>query len=181
MVDHASPWPALSAFCPRCGTAEIAARDGPFPVCAGCGFSRRRFPLVGVAIVIRDETGRVLLGRRAYGVWAGLWCIPCGAVEWHEHVRAAAEREFLEETGLQVRAGAVIAVHSNFHQPERHSVGIWFAGDVVGGELGPGDGELTAVRWFDPAEPPELAFPTDALVLQQLAAESLSELEKGPG
>jgi ADP-ribose pyrophosphatase YjhB (NUDIX family) len=123
-----------------------------------------------VAIVVRDLEGRVLMGRRAYGTWAGLWCIPCGAVEWDEHVRGAAEREFLEETGLEVRTGQVIAVHSNFHQPERHSVGIWFAGEVVGGELGPGDGELTETAYFDPASPPELAFPTDALVLAQLAA-----------
>ena len=170
MGNESSPWPALSAFCPRCGEAEIARPEGPFPVCAACGFSRRRFPLVGVAVVIRDEEGRVLLGRRAYGTWPGLWCIPCGAVEWDEHVREAAEREFLEETGIEVRTGDVVAVHSNFHQPEKHSVGIWFAGEVVGGELERGDGELMEADWFDPAEPPELAFPTDALVLKQLAA-----------
>jgi 8-oxo-dGTP diphosphatase len=169
MAHEGSPWPAVSAFCPRCGAEEIIRRDGPFPACASCGFPRRRFPMVGVAVVIRDEEGRVLLGRRAYGTWAGLWCIPCGAVEWDEHVREAAEREFLEETGIEVRTGDVVAVHSNFHQPERHSVGIWFAGEVVGGELGPGDGELTETGWFEPGSPPELAFPTDALVLEQLA------------
>lgn len=163
-----SPWPALSAFCPRCGEAEIAGGGGPSPVCARCGFSRRRFRLVGVAVVVRDEAGRVLMGRRAHGPWTGLWCIPCGAVEWDEHVRDAAEREFLEETGLQVKTGAVLAVHSNFHQPERHSVGIWFAGEVVGGELAPVDGENSELAYFDPGDPPPLAFPTDALVLEQL-------------
>ena len=90
-------------------------------------------------------------------------------MEWDEHVREAAEREFLEETGIEVRTGDVVAVHSNFHQPERHSVGIWFAGEVVGGEFGPGDGELTETGWFEPGSPPGLAFPTDALVLEQLA------------
>ncbi len=170
MAGEPSPWPALSAFCPRCGTAGIAERDGPFPRCAQCGFSRRRFPLVGVAVVVRDEAGRVLLGRRAHGTWAGLWCIPCGAVEWGEHVRDAAERELLEETGLRVRTGEVIAVHSNFHQPERHSVGIWFAGTLLGGELYPVDGENSELGWFDPGSPPALAFPTDALVLEGLVA-----------
>ena len=33
------------------------------------------------------------------------------------------------------------------------------------------DGELVEVGYFDPASPPELAFPTDALVLAQLAEE----------
>ncbi|MGE5594480.1 MAG: NUDIX domain-containing protein, partial [Hyphomicrobiales bacterium] len=104
----------------------------------------------------------------------GKWCIPCGYVEWDEEVRAAAEREFAEETGLSVRAGDVVAVHSNFHNPKQHTVGIWFEGELLGGELHPVDGELDELRWVDPADPPELAFPTDALVLQQLAGQRKS-------
>ena len=132
----------------------------------------RRRPSVGVAIVVRDGRGRVLLGKRAVGWGAGAWCIPCGSLEWGEDVRAAAERELLEETGLRARAGAVVAVHSNFHDPERLTVGVWFAGEDVAGEPFPADGELSETGWFDPAEPPPLAFPTDALVLAQLAAEA---------
>ena len=132
----------------------------------------RRRPSVGVAIVVRDERGRVLLGKRAVGWGAGQWCVPCGSLEWGEDVRAAAERELLEETGLRARAGAVVAVHSNFHDPERLTVGVWFAGEDVAGEPFPADGELSETGWFDPAEPPPLAFPTDALVLAQLAAEA---------
>ena len=136
--------------------------------------SGKRRPSVGVAIVVRDDGGRVLLGKRAVGWGAGEWCIPCGSLEWGEDVRAAAERELLEETGLRARAGEVVAVHSNFHDPERLTVGIWFAGEGVEGEPVPADGELSEVGYFDPAEPPPLAFPTDALVLAQLA-------EEGPG
>ena len=132
----------------------------------------RRRPSVGVAIVVRDGRGRVLLGKRAVGWGAGAWCVPCGSLEWGEDVRAAAERELLEETGLRARAGAVVAVHSNFHDPERLTVGVWFAGEDVAGEPFPADGELSETGWFDPAEPPPLAFPTDALVLAQLAAEA---------
>jgi len=130
----------------------------------------RRRPSVGVAIVVRDERGWVLLGKRAVGWGAGEWCIPCGSLEWGEDVRAAAERELLEETGLRARAGEVVAVHSNFHDPERLTVGIWFAGEEVEGEPVPADGELSEIGYFDPAKPPPLAFPTDALVLVQLAA-----------
>ena len=132
----------------------------------------RRRPSVGVAIVVRDERGRVLLGKRAVGWGAGAWCVPCGSLEWGEDVRAAAERELLEETGLRARAGEVVAVHSNFHDPERLTVGVWFAGEDVAGEPFPADGELSETGWFDPAEPPPLAFPTDALVLAQLAAKA---------
>ena len=135
--------------------------------------SGKRRPSVGVAIVVRDARGRVLLGKRAAGWGAGSWCIPCGSVEWGEDVRAAAERELREETGLRARAGEVVAVHSNFHDAERLTVGIWFAGEEAQGEPAAADGELRALGYFDPADPPPLAFPTDARVLDQLARAGL--------
>ena len=163
----------LHAYCPRCGVALAFGRRGgrEHPWCTSCGYVRYRNPAVGVAVVLRDSEGRVLLGRRATGAYAGLWCIPCGYVEWDEDVRAAARREFREETGLDVQTGEVVAVHSNFHDREKQTVGVWFAGEVVGGVLQPDPSELIAVAYFDPALPPPLAFPTDALVLRQLAGE----------
>jgi hypothetical protein len=41
-------------------------------------------------------------------------------------------------------------VHSNFHNPELLTVGVWFAGTVVGGELHPVDGELTELAGATP-------------------------------
>jgi hypothetical protein len=40
--------------------------------------------------------------------------------------------------------------------------------------LYPVDGELDALEYVDPAAPPPLAFPTDALVLAQLATDRVS-------
>lgn len=161
-------------FCPDCGRALVSSVRGGerYARCFNCGFVRYRNPIVGVAVVVRDEAGRVLLGCRAKGDYAGLWCIPCGYVEWEEDVRAAARREFVEETGLQVTIGDVVAVHSNFHDSKQHTVGIWFAGEATGGHLHPADGELTELAFFDPGTPPALAFPTDGLVLGQLALEN---------
>lgn len=129
----------------------------------------RRYPCVGVAVVVRDEAGRVLMGRRAQGRRAGLWCIPCGRLEWGEDVRAGALRELKEETGLEAWITGIAAVHSNFHDPEDSSVGIWFHGEVVSGTPHPADGEFAEVAYFEPGAPPALAFPTDALVLAELA------------
>lgn len=143
---------------------------GAYARCTDCGFIRGRNPAVGVAVVVRDSQGRVLLGERATGPYAGLWCIPCGYVEWHEDIREAGMREFEEETGLAVELAGIVAVHSNFHNPKQHTVGVWFAGIVRGGHLHPADGELTDLAYFDPAGPPALAFPTDALVLAELVA-----------
>ena len=136
-------------------------------VCPACDFVFWQNPVVGVAvIVLQGQT--VLLGRRAGGEYSGEWCIPCGYVEYDEDVREAATREFREETGLVVELRDVYTVHSNFHNPRMHSVGIWFRAEVIGGELRAGD-DIDQVKYFAVNSlPDQLAFPTDRLVLTQL-------------
>jgi len=137
-------------------------------VCPHCGFVHYRNPTVGVAAVILDGD-KILLGRRSPdSSYPGAWCIPCGHVEWDEDVREAARRECLQETGLEVVVGEVAAVHSNFHNPAQHTVGVWFRCEITGGVLQAGD-DLDLVAWFPLDNPPHpLAFPTDRLVLDQL-------------
>jgi len=158
-------------FCPKCG-GRLQTRNERL-VCESCGFILYRNPTVGVAVILlRDQS--ILLGRRSRGRYRGDWCIPCGHVEWGEEVRSAARREFLEETGLHVEVGPVYTVHSNFHDPESLTVGIWFRGNMVGGSLQAGD-DLDAVDYFPlDALPQPLAFPTDKLVLEQLRLQSLA-------
>lgn len=165
-------------YCPDCGLPlTTGLRGGRERLLCACGFVRYRNPAVGVAVVVRDAGAGVLLGRRAKGDYAGLWCIPCGYVEWGEDVRDAARREFLEETGLHVDLGEVLAVHSNFHNPKQYTVGVWFRGEITGGALHPADGEHSALGYHHPLQPPPLAFPTDALVLSDLAQRMIP----GPG
>jgi 8-oxo-dGTP diphosphatase len=159
-------------FCPRCGDRLQPRPQAGQPrlCCPGCGFIFYRNPAVGVAVVLLEDR-QILLGRRARGQYKGQWCIPCGYVEWGEEVRAAARREFLEETGLDVEIGPVYAVHSNFHNPQSLTVGIWFSGNLIGGTLEARD-DLDMVGYFPlDALPEPLAFPTDLLVLERLRQE----------
>jgi 8-oxo-dGTP diphosphatase len=64
---------------------------------------------VGVAALIRDERGRVLLVHRTYSREEP-WAFPGGWLEGHEAIERGLERELLEETGLRVRVGGVKAV-----------------------------------------------------------------------
>jgi ADP-ribose pyrophosphatase YjhB (NUDIX family) len=121
---------------------------------------------VGVAVIVFNKDGQILLGRRN-GSYSGLWCIPCGYVEYDEDVFDAAAREFKEETNLDIKINGVYTVQSNFHNPETHTVGIWFMAEVTGGEL-KAQADLDEVGYFDLAAPPELAFPTDSLVIESL-------------
>jgi ADP-ribose pyrophosphatase YjhB (NUDIX family) len=159
-------------YCPRCATPfirRIIHHDERL-VCPTCAFIFWQNPVVGVAVIVMDAD-RIILGRRARGAYKGAWCIPCGYVEYDEDVRQAAQREFQEETGLLVQVGDVYTVHSNFHNPDMHSVGIWFRGTVLGGDLRPADDidEVTYVPLYD--LPDNLAFPTDRLVLARLRQE----------
>jgi 8-oxo-dGTP diphosphatase len=64
----------------------------------------------GVAVVLRDATGRVLLHQRRVG---GGWAPPSGAVEPGENVIAALHREIQEETALTATIERAVGIYSD--------------------------------------------------------------------
>ena len=152
-------------------SAELTTRDmagGERRACAECGYVHWRNPGVGAAVLVRDGAGRVLLIRRAPGsTKPGWWAIPAGYVDYGEDVREAARREMQEETGLIVEVGEPVFVASNFHDPAKLTVGIWFAGTVTGGVLEAGD-DADEVGYFALDDLPPLAFDTDTALLDSL-------------
>ncbi|MDF1594533.1 MAG: NUDIX hydrolase [Acidimicrobiia bacterium] len=166
----ATHWPGEFTFCPMCASRltvrSLGGRDRR--VCPDCGFVHWRNPGVGAAVLVRDGAGRVLLIRRAPGsTRSGFWAIPAGYVDYGEDVRQAARREMEEETGLVVDVGEPVFVASNFHDPAKLTVGIWFAGTITGGRLQAGD-DADEVGYFAMDDLPPLAFETDQALLSAL-------------
>ena len=108
-------------------------------------------PIVGVgALVFRGES--VLLVKRGAEPLKGRWSIPGGKVEFGETLRAAVERETLEETGLQVKAGALVEIFERIRRggadsDAYHYVLMDYLCAIVGGELRSGD-DAAAADWF---------------------------------
>ena len=75
--------------------------------------------------------------------------------------------ELEEETGLVAEIGEVLQVASNFHDPAKPTVGVWFAARVVGGALRPGT-TPTEAAFFSLEGLPELQVPTDEALLDRL-------------
>jgi 8-oxo-dGTP diphosphatase len=132
-------------------------------------------PLVGVgAVIVEDD--RVVLVRRAAEPMAGEWSIPGGLLKLGETMRAGAEREALEETGLQVEAGEVLGVLDRILPDANgklrfHYVLIDFLCRRIGGKLRAG-GDAAEARWVAPYELADLGVAEAAVQVIRKALEN---------
>ncbi len=154
-------------FCPRCsGRLELREiKDGEPErlVCEACGFIFYQGPKL-VAATIFELDGGILLTQRAIEPGYGKWTFPGGFVERGERAEAAAEREALEEAGVEIEVDEIVGLYSYEDQVPVIAV---FSGRVTGGEPEPLD-ETMAVGIFPRDGLPwsEMAFPSTEQALK---------------
>ncbi len=157
------------SFCPLCAAPLSREREGERlrMVCRACGYVHYRnpSPAAGVLIV---ENGAVLLVKRRFDPFKGLWVIPSGFIEYDEDVRAAAAREALEETGLAVEIDALHAVETCFDDPRGNALLVLYRAHAAGGTLKAGD-DAEEVRFFPLDDLPPVAFEAHRKVLALIA------------
>jgi ADP-ribose pyrophosphatase YjhB (NUDIX family) len=155
-----------------CGTRlEQRPRNGAIrPVCPACDHTIYFDPKVAVAVCLMQDD-QILLVRRGMEPMQGLWAMPAGFMEYDEDPQAAARREVLEETGLEVRIDRLLEV---FHTPSDGGLAnivITYAASITGGRLQASD-DADDVGWFSKANVPAVAFlPSQTIVQRWLAGE----------
>ena len=112
----------------------------------GAGGRGRVPPTLAVGAVVLDESGRLLVVRRARPPAADRWSLPGGRLEEDETLSAALRREVREETGLDIDVGEVVGAVER-RGPGHHYVIIDFRAEVVGGSLAAGD-DAAEVAWM---------------------------------
>lgn len=152
-------------YCIRCGTPlERRFLFGQErPVCPNCGWVFFADPKVAAGVLIEDN-GSVLLVRRVNEPGRGLWSFPAGFVDAGEDPARAAERECLEETGLQVETVSLLRVISGREHDRGADIVIVYAAKIVGGSLQAGDDADLATFFPRDALPP-LAFQATKITL----------------
>jgi 8-oxo-dGTP diphosphatase len=118
-------------------------------------------------LVVQDESGRVLLGRRdGTGHMNGLWGLPGGRVERGEALMTAAVREVQEELGLQVEPDSLMALGvSRYDIDGMQGTDFLFLTRAWAGEPAPLD-NTSEVGWFAPDALPDDCLPWLLAVLE---------------
>jgi 8-oxo-dGTP diphosphatase len=111
------------------------------------------FPRVGSALLVQDESKRILLGQRNKDPQRGFWVIPGGKIHAFERIAEAAAREIHEETGLAVEVGEPFKVYEIVNPPNEHRIVIYSWAKVIGGTPKASD-DLLEVRFFSADELP---------------------------
>ncbi len=107
-----------------------------------------RSPKIGVAAVIKNSQGKLLIVRRGHEPEKGRWALPGGHLEWGETLSQALRREVQEEVGLIICPERLLYV-AELRLPDTHFVVLDFAASLNGQGLLHPHSDATEAQWMD--------------------------------
>jgi ADP-ribose pyrophosphatase YjhB (NUDIX family) len=145
-------------YCPYCAAPVTRRLEGEVErdYCLSCGVFFYDNPLpVASVIVVRNR--EVLLVKRKYDPYQGMWCLPSGFAETGERIEAAALRELKEEAGITGKVIDFICADSINNKVYGDLIFITYEVEWISDALKAGD-DAEEVRFFPLEAIPELAF-----------------------
>ncbi|TFB09248.1 NUDIX hydrolase [Candidatus Atribacteria bacterium MT.SAG.1] len=156
-------------FCTYCGYKLIRkmceGRERLY--CSRCGKIYYENPTPVVAVIARDDEGKILLIKRKIEPRKGEWALPSGFMELEESPIEAALRELAEETGLKGKYKKLIGVYSNKSEIHGYLVTIIYEVEILGGKLCAGD-DAEEADFFTVNQLPPLAFQSHREALRKV-------------
>lgn len=143
-------WDRHSKFCPACG-APLSFASTISKRCSRC--KEEYYPVITPAIIVLIRKGNQVLLVHARTFRGSFHGLVAGYVEVGEDLEACIRREVREETGLEITH---ITYFGSQPWPYPSGLMIGFMADYVSGEIHLQESELTAGRFFDRENLPEL-------------------------
>ena len=159
-------------YCPVCGAQlkerTIKNENHKRLQCSNCGFIFYMNPIPAVAVILL-KNNEILLVKRKYPPQKGDWTLPAGFMEYFESPEECAIREVKEETNLEIRIKRLYAALPGSYEMKIQIVLIVYIGEIISGDLIPGDDAIDA-RFFPlDALPENIAFSAHREILKRLS------------
>lgn len=133
-----------------------------------------KHPRVGIGVMIMNDKGEVLLGKRKGSYGAGEWSFPGGHLEFGEKIFDCARREAKEETGLDVGVCRLVSVADEMRYLEsdgKHYLNIGVKAAYQGGEpIVQEPDKCEEWKWFSLDDLPDNLFEGTELTVRNYLA-----------
>jgi len=98
----------------------------------------KKYPRIGIGVLIENEKKEVLLGLRKGSHGEGEWCFPGGHLNFRETIFQTAKREAKEETGLNLDNFELISISDDLRYIKsdgKHYVTVGVKARYKGGKV----------------------------------------------
>ncbi len=113
-------------------------------------------PLVSIDLILRNESGEVLLGRRANRPAQGMWFVPGGRIRKNERVNDALKRISQRELGVTIGQAKLLGVFDHIYPDNflgapgvnTHYVVLGMEAELPGGLTFTVDDQHEELKWW---------------------------------